>query len=57
MESFLTNCLFWIFQSTIRKTVGDFKRTHIDNWVTYQNKFNENQLAVLTSIVPPSYYA
>lgn len=49
--------IFNYFQSTIRKTVGDFKRTHIDNWVTYQAKFNENQLAVLTSIVPPSYYA
>uniref|UniRef100_A0A1L8DSH8 Putative proteasome activator complex subunit 4 n=1 Tax=Nyssomyia neivai TaxID=330878 RepID=A0A1L8DSH8_9DIPT len=44
--------------STIRKTVGDFKRTHHDNWATHQLKFTEDQLAVLSDLtVPPSYYA
>lgn len=44
--------------ATIRKTVGNFKRTHHDNWAVHQLKFTENQLAVLTDLtVPPSYYA
>ncbi|KAJ6635616.1 Proteasome activator complex subunit 4, partial [Pseudolycoriella hygida] len=44
--------------ATIRKTVGDFKRTHHDNWATHQLKFSENQLAVLSDLtIPPSYYA
>lgn len=46
------------FQSTIRKTVGDFKRTHHDNWAAHQLKFTEDQLAVLSDLtIPPSYYA
>lgn len=44
--------------STIRKTLGDFKRTHQDNWVQHKLKFTEEQLSVLSDlIVPPSYYA
>uniref|UniRef100_A0A336KJE2 CSON009560 protein n=1 Tax=Culicoides sonorensis TaxID=179676 RepID=A0A336KJE2_CULSO len=44
--------------STIRKTMGDFKRTHHDNWEQHQLKFTEDQLAVLSDLtVPPSYYA
>jgi len=44
--------------SSIRKTLGDFKRTHHDNWEQHKLKFSEEQLAVLTDlIVPPSYYA
>jgi len=44
--------------SSIRKTLGDFKRTHHDNWEQHKQKFTEEQLAVLTDlIVPPSYYA
>lgn len=50
--------VFVVLQSTIRKTVGDFKRTHHDNWETHQLKFSENQLAVLSDLtIPPSYYA
>lgn len=45
-------------QSSIRKTLGDFKRTHHDNWEQHKLKFSEEQLAVLTDlIVPPSHYA
>lgn len=50
--------VFFYLQSTIRKTVGDFKRTHHDNWATHQLKFTEDQLAVLSDLtIPPSYYA
>ncbi|XP_075223188.1 proteasome activator complex subunit 4A-like isoform X2 [Lycorma delicatula] len=44
--------------NTIWKTLGDFKRTHQDNWVQHKLKFTEEQLSVLSDlIVPPSYYA
>ncbi|XP_055638685.1 proteasome activator complex subunit 4-like [Toxorhynchites rutilus septentrionalis] len=44
--------------ATIRKTLGDFKRTHHDNWELHQLKFTEDQLAVLSDLtIPPSYYA
>ncbi|XP_058447896.1 proteasome activator complex subunit 4A-like isoform X2 [Malaya genurostris] len=44
--------------ATIRKTMGDFKRTHHDNWEAHQLKFTEDQLAVLSDLtIPPSYYA
>lgn len=49
---------FYHSQTTIRKTLADFKRTHHDGWDLHQLKFNETQLAVLTDLtVPPSYYA
>lgn len=44
--------------STIRKTLGDFKRTHHDNWAQHSLKFTESQLTVLGDLtIPPSYYA
>ncbi|XP_053680435.1 proteasome activator complex subunit 4B-like [Anopheles nili] len=44
--------------ATIRKTMGDFKRTHHDNWEVHQLKFTEDQLAVLSDLtIPASYYA
>uniref|UniRef100_A0AAG5D0L9 Proteasome activator complex subunit 4 C-terminal domain-containing protein n=1 Tax=Anopheles atroparvus TaxID=41427 RepID=A0AAG5D0L9_ANOAO len=44
--------------ATIRKTMGDFKRTHHDNWEAHQLKFTEDQLAVLSDLtIPPSYYS
>ncbi|XP_049827617.1 proteasome activator complex subunit 4-like [Schistocerca gregaria] len=44
--------------ATIRKTLGDFKRTHHDNWQIHSLKFSEEQLEVLGDLtVPPSYYA
>ncbi|XP_035894315.1 proteasome activator complex subunit 4A-like isoform X2 [Anopheles stephensi] len=44
--------------ATIRKTMGDFKRTHHDNWEVHQLKFTEDQLAVLSDLtIAPSYYA
>uniref|UniRef100_A0A182JT99 Proteasome activator complex subunit 4 C-terminal domain-containing protein n=1 Tax=Anopheles christyi TaxID=43041 RepID=A0A182JT99_9DIPT len=44
--------------ATIRKTMGDFQRTHHDNWEVHKLKFTEDQLAVLSDLtIPPSYYA
>ncbi|XP_021936150.1 proteasome activator complex subunit 4B-like isoform X2 [Zootermopsis nevadensis] len=44
--------------STIRKTLGDFKRTHHDSWEQHSLKFTEQQLAVLQDLtIPPTYYA
>jgi proteasome activator subunit 4 len=44
--------------STIRKTLGDFKRTHHDNWEQHSLKFTEQQLAVLRDLtIPPTYCA
>lgn len=46
------------FQTTIRKTLADFKRTHFENWHVHQMKFTEHQLSVLSDLsVPPTYYA
>lgn len=50
--------IFLSFQSAIRKTLGDFKRTHHDNWEVHQLQFSEDELAILSDLtVPPSYYA
>ena len=50
--------VFINFQTTIKKTLQDFKRTHQDNWQDHKLKFSEDQLTVLTDIlVSPSYYA
>ncbi|XP_008550347.1 proteasome activator complex subunit 4 [Microplitis demolitor] len=44
--------------STIRKTLGDFKRTHYDGWTSHAQSFTEEQLCILQDLnVPPSYYA
>lgn len=44
--------------STIRKTLGDFKRTHHDSWEQHSLKFTEQQLAVLRDLtIPPTYCA
>ncbi|KYB26764.1 proteasome activator complex subunit 4 [Tribolium castaneum] len=44
--------------ATIRKTLGDFKRTHHENWEIHKLKFTEEELLVLSDLtVPPSYYA
>ncbi|XP_012258033.2 proteasome activator complex subunit 4B-like [Athalia rosae] len=47
--------------ATIRKTLGDFKRTHYDGWAGetgHQQRFTEMQLAVLQDlVVPPTYFA
>ncbi|CAG9839520.1 unnamed protein product [Diabrotica balteata] len=43
--------------ATIRKTLGDFKRTHHNNWETHKLKFTEEELCLLSDLtVPPSYY-
>ncbi|XP_063991508.1 proteasome activator complex subunit 4B-like [Diachasmimorpha longicaudata] len=44
--------------TTIRKTLGDFKRTHYDGWASHAQSFTEAQLGLLQDLtVPPSYYA
>ncbi|XP_017776330.1 PREDICTED: proteasome activator complex subunit 4-like isoform X2 [Nicrophorus vespilloides] len=44
--------------ATIRKTLGDFKRTHHVDWEYHKLKFTESELLVLSDLtVPPSYYA
>ncbi|CAH1169598.1 unnamed protein product [Phaedon cochleariae] len=43
--------------ATIRKTLGDFKRTHHNNWEQHKLKFTEDELELLRDLtVPPSYY-
>ncbi|CAH1969247.1 unnamed protein product [Acanthoscelides obtectus] len=43
--------------ATIRKTLGNFKRTHHDNWEAHKLKFTEDELELLSDLtVPPSYY-
>lgn len=55
---FNRQCISSPLQSTIRLAVGNFKRTHHDNWATHKQKFTENQLEVLSDLtIPPSYYA
>ncbi|XP_037083000.1 proteasome activator complex subunit 4B-like isoform X1 [Pollicipes pollicipes] len=45
-------------QTTIRKTMMNFKRTHHENWRQHRQKFTDDQLTVLTDLlVSPSYYA
>ncbi|KAG9509020.1 Proteasome activator complex subunit 4, partial [Fragariocoptes setiger] len=44
--------------TTIKKTMGNFKRTHYDNWQSDKAKFSEDQLGILADIlVSPTYYA
>jgi len=43
---------------TVKKTYADFKRTHQDTWHEYIQKFNDEQLSILTDLlISPSYYA
>jgi len=60
MYVYICTCMyvFSLLQSTIRKTLGDFKRTHHDNWEQHSLKFTEQQLAVLRDLtIPPTYCA
>jgi proteasome activator subunit 4 len=44
--------------TTVKKTFGDFKRTHQDTWHEDQKHFNSEQLEVLSDmLISPSYYA
>ncbi|CAH0386282.1 unnamed protein product [Bemisia tabaci] len=44
--------------ATIRKTLGDFKRTHHDDWDTHKTKFTEEELLIISDLaIPPSYFA
>lgn len=43
---------------TVKNTIKEFRRTHLDNWSEHKQKFTEDQLAVLTDLlVSPTYYA
>lgn len=45
-------------QTTIKRTLSNFRRTHYDNWRDHKLKFTEDQLTVITDLlVSPSYYA
>jgi proteasome activator subunit 4 len=47
-----------VIQTSVRKCLSEFRRTHYDNWAEHQLKFNENQLSTLSDIlISPSYYA
>lgn len=43
---------------TVKNTIKEFRRTHLDNWTEHKLKFTEEQLAILTDLlVSPTYYA
>ncbi|VDO96384.1 unnamed protein product [Soboliphyme baturini] len=44
--------------TSVKKTLSEFKRTHVDSWPEHMRAFNESQLSALTdALVSPSYYA
>ncbi|VDM39814.1 unnamed protein product [Toxocara canis] len=44
-------------QSTVKKALSEFKRTHQDCWHEHKTQFSEDQLAILTDLlVSPNYY-
>jgi len=50
--------VLYMLQMTVRKTLGTFKRTHLDSWHDHKQKFTDDQLVVLTELlVSPNYYA
>jgi proteasome activator subunit 4 len=45
-------------QATVRRTFGEFKRTHMDSWAAERLAFSEEELdAISELLVSPSYYA
>uniref|UniRef100_A0A8C5MEZ8 Proteasome activator subunit 4 n=1 Tax=Leptobrachium leishanense TaxID=445787 RepID=A0A8C5MEZ8_9ANUR len=43
---------------TVKKTLSNFRRTHLDNWQEHKQQFTDDQLVVLTDLlVSPCYYA
>uniref|UniRef100_A0A914Z6M9 Proteasome activator complex subunit 4 n=1 Tax=Panagrolaimus superbus TaxID=310955 RepID=A0A914Z6M9_9BILA len=43
--------------ATCKRTLNEFKRTHLDCWKDHKSQFNEDQLTVLTNLlVSPNYY-
>ncbi|CAN7938235.1 unnamed protein product [Ixodes hexagonus] len=47
-----------LLQTTIKKTLSNFRRTHHDTWRDHKVMFTDDQLAVITDLlVSPSYYA
>ncbi|XP_068089225.1 proteasome activator complex subunit 4 isoform X1 [Hyperolius riggenbachi] len=45
-------------EMTVKKTLSNFRRTHLDNWQEHKQQFTDDQLLVLTDLlVSPCYYA
>ncbi|XP_078505604.1 proteasome activator complex subunit 4 isoform X2 [Lissotriton helveticus] len=45
-------------EMTVKKTLSNFRRTHLDNWQEHKQQFTDDQLVVLTDLlVSPCYYA
>ena len=43
---------------TVRKTFGEFKRTHQDNWEQHKQVFTEDELYIISDLlISPGYYA
>ena len=42
----------------VKKTFSEFKKTHQDTWEMDKQKFNSDELSIITDlVVSPSYYA
>eukprot|EP01136_Pigoraptor_vietnamica_P028699 Opistho-1_new@86436 len=45
-------------QTTVKRTLSEFKRTHQDTWHNVKSQFTDDQLVVLTDLlISPNYYA
>ena len=45
-------------QTTVTKTLSNFRRTHHDNWQDHKQMFTDDQLVTLTDLlISPNYYA
>ncbi|XP_063300040.1 proteasome activator complex subunit 4 [Pelobates fuscus] len=45
-------------EMTVKKTLSNFRRTHLDNWQEHKQQFTDDQLLLLTDLlVSPCYYA
>ena len=48
----------FVIKSAIKKTLSNFRRTHLDSWRDHKLKFTDDQLYVITGLlVSPNYYA
>ncbi|OUC44810.1 HEAT repeat protein [Trichinella nativa] len=46
-----------IVRTSVKETLSEFKRTHVDSWREHQLQFTDEQLSVLTGLfLSPSYY-
>ena len=42
---------------SVKKTLGDFKKTHQDTWLMDQKLFNEDELEALEGVFSSNYFA